>query len=123
MTPELVMDLHELEAVLRQRRDDPPPGSYSATLLADPARASRKLMEEAYEFSYELTRPGVDPARVAEEGADLLFHLLAALVGVGVALDAVLEELQARRATSTRRPERAHTGGRDSASSGEIGEQ
>ncbi len=94
--------LHELEAVLRDRLVAAPEGSYSATLLRDPERVSRKIVEEAFEVTMELTRGGpagsdVDAQRVASEAADLVFHLLAGLVGAGVELDAVLSELESRR--------------------------
>jgi phosphoribosyl-ATP pyrophosphohydrolase len=95
------MMLEELEAVLRQRRAAAPEGSYSATLVSAPDRASRKVMEEAYELCYELTRPAVDGRRVAEEAADLIFHVLAGLVAVDVRLDDVLRELAARRGVTT----------------------
>lgn len=91
------MSLDELEAVLRQRRTSAPAGSYSATLVTAPDRASRKVMEEAYELCYELTRPAVDTRRVTEEAADLVFHVLAGLVAVDVPLADVLAELEARR--------------------------
>ncbi len=89
--------LAELEAVLVSRREDPPPGSYSATLLADPERAQRKIMEEAFELCLELGRPSVDAGRTAEEAADLLFHALCGLVGAGVPLADVLAVLERRR--------------------------
>jgi phosphoribosyl-ATP pyrophosphohydrolase len=89
------MSLNELEAVLRRRRTSAPAGSYSATLVSAPDRASRKVMEEAYELCYELTRPAIDRQRVTEEAADLLFHVLAGLVA-----DEVLAELEARRGGS-----------------------
>ncbi|HWB72724.1 MAG TPA: phosphoribosyl-ATP diphosphatase [Egibacteraceae bacterium] len=91
------MDLAQLEAVLRDRRDHPPSGSYSATLLADAEQAQRKIMEETFELCLELGRRPPDARRVAEEAADVLFHLLAGLVGAGVGLDEVLRELEARR--------------------------
>ena len=97
------MSLVALQTVLRSRRADAPPGSYSVTLggggggVTDPERAARKIMEEAYEVCVELTRPDVDRARVTEESADLLFHLLAGLVAVDVDLSDVLAELDARR--------------------------
>lgn len=91
------MSLAALEQVLRARRVDAPPGSYSATLVTDPERASRKIMEEAYEVCVELLRPTVERPRVTEEAADLLFHLLAGLVAVDVDLADVLAELEARR--------------------------
>jgi phosphoribosyl-ATP pyrophosphohydrolase len=98
--------LAELESVLVGRRDDPPPaGSYSATLVADPERAQRKIMEEAFELCLELGRAAPDVQRTAEEAADLVFHVLAGLVGAQVPLEAVLAELRGRR---TGRPAPAH---------------
>ncbi len=90
------MILHDLEAVLRSRLTDPPPGSYSVTLLTDPEKARRKIMEEAFELTLELGRDQVDHDRAAEEAADLLFHTLAGLVGAGVPLAAVLRVLEGR---------------------------
>jgi len=98
------MSLDALEQVLRARRVGAPSGSYSVTLVTDPERASRKIMEEAYEVCVELLRPTVDPPRVTEEAADLLFHLLAGLVAVDVDLADVLDELEARRGPDTSRP-------------------
>ena len=89
--------LGELESVLRGRLDTAPQGSYSATLVRDPERAARKVVEEAYELAVELQRPAVERRRVASEAADLVFHVLAGLVGAGVALDEVLAELAGRR--------------------------
>ena len=92
----------ELDAVLADRRravhdGRDVTGSYSATLLADPARATRKLMEESYELCWELGRETPDPARVRAEAADVVFHLMAALRGAAVGWDDVLAELGERR--------------------------
>jgi phosphoribosyl-ATP pyrophosphohydrolase len=89
--------LHELESVLRSRQSERPESSYSLTLLDDPERAARKIVEEAFEVSVEIMRPSIDEQRVASEAADLIFHLLAGLVGAGVAVDDVLAELERRR--------------------------
>ncbi|HUH07299.1 MAG TPA: phosphoribosyl-ATP diphosphatase [Egibacteraceae bacterium] len=90
------MDLSQLEAVLRSRLVDPPPDSYSATLVSDPERAARKVMEESFELCVELGRQPVDRDRVVSEAADALFHILAALVGAGVSVGEVLGELERR---------------------------
>jgi phosphoribosyl-ATP pyrophosphohydrolase len=97
------MSLAALQQVLRARRVEAPPGSYSVTLVTDPERASRKIMEEAYEVCVELLRPTIDRPRVTEEAADLLFHLLAGLVAVDVDLADVLAALEARRGPDTPR--------------------
>ncbi|HVX46052.1 MAG TPA: phosphoribosyl-ATP diphosphatase [Mycobacteriales bacterium] len=89
--------LHELESVLKSRQSERPEGSYSLSLLDDPERAARKIVEEAFEVSVEIMRPSVDEHRVASEAADLVFHLLAGLVGAGVTVDDVLAELERRR--------------------------
>lgn len=90
--------ISDLEAVLRQRNADRPEGSYTATLLADRERLQRKIMEEAFETCLELGRAEVDDGRVVSEAADLLYHLLVALVACGLSLDDVIAELARRRA-------------------------
>jgi phosphoribosyl-ATP pyrophosphohydrolase len=92
--------LHEVEAVLLDRLATRPEGSYSLTLLTDVEKVQRKIVEEAFELCLELGRHGREdfaPARVAEEAADVVFHVLAGLVGTGVRLDDVLAALAARR--------------------------
>lgn len=89
--------LVDLEAVLRDRLEAAPAGSYSATLLGDPEQAARKIMEESFELCLELGRSPVDPQRVASEAADVFFHVLTGVVGAGVGLEPVLAELDARR--------------------------
>ncbi len=89
--------LAEVETVLRDRLQRRPAGSYSRNLLTDSELARRKIMEEAFELCLELGREPVDVDRTAAEAADLLFHILAGLVGAGVGLVDVLDELAARR--------------------------
>lgn len=92
------MILDELEEVLRSRRTANPDESYTAQLLADPALAQRKIMEEAFEVCLELGRPTNDPRLTAEEAADLLYHLMVGLVAVDVPLRDVFAVLEGRRA-------------------------
>lgn len=89
--------LGELETVLRERLANPPQGSYSATLLRDPEQAARKIMEEAFELCIELGRRPVERQRVTSEAADVLFHVVAGVVGAGCSVTDVLTELEARR--------------------------
>lgn len=89
--------LSGLEELLRSRRDRQPAGSYSAELFADRERLLRKIMEEAFEICLELGRPMADKDRVAEEAADLVFHLLVGLVSVDVTLADVGRVLEERR--------------------------
>ena len=93
----LCVILDELEGVLQQRRTADPAESYTAQLLAQPELVQRKIMEEAFEVCLELGRSNVDKHLVAEEAADVLYHLLVGLVQVDVPLAAVLAVLEARR--------------------------
>lgn len=89
--------LTDLEALLRDRLEHRPDGSYAASLFADPERIQRKIMEEAFEVCLELGRAELRPERVASEAADLLFHLLVGLVHADVRFDEVTDELEGRR--------------------------
>jgi phosphoribosyl-ATP pyrophosphohydrolase/phosphoribosyl-AMP cyclohydrolase len=66
--------LPTLERTLRSRARERPEGSYTVTLLDDPALAGAKVREEAE----EVTRAAREESdkRVDEEAADLLYHLL-----------------------------------------------
>jgi phosphoribosyl-ATP pyrophosphohydrolase len=88
--------LPDLEAFLRTRLADAPAGSYSHTLLTDPVAVQRKVMEEAFEVCLELGAADVDRALLAEEAADLVFHLLCGIVGAGGSWAEVESVLRAR---------------------------
>ncbi len=89
--------LPRLEAVIAQRRRTMPPGSYTAHLLAGGVDAiGAKVREEAEEVVRAARAESDD--RVAEEAADLLYHLLVLLAGRGVPLARVLDVLAARGA-------------------------
>ena len=91
------MTLHDLEAIVRDRRSSPAESSYTARLLADPELQQRKIMEEAFEVCLELQRTPSSPQRTAEEAADLLYHLVVGLVANDVAVDDVFAVLEGRR--------------------------
>jgi phosphoribosyl-ATP pyrophosphohydrolase/phosphoribosyl-AMP cyclohydrolase len=86
----------DLEAFLRARLEERPEGSYSVTVMDDRVLAQRKVMEEAFEVCLELAGAPVDAERLAEESADLVFHLLCGLIGAGVPWSAVEAALRAR---------------------------
>jgi phosphoribosyl-ATP pyrophosphohydrolase/phosphoribosyl-AMP cyclohydrolase len=86
-----------LGRVIAARDAERPEGSYTTRLLEGGLdRTLKKIGEEATEVV--LAAKGESDARLAEEAADLLFHLLVALRQRGVAPDAVLEVLRRRRA-------------------------
>ena len=87
--------LDDLWVTLRSRAAEMPPGSNTARLLADGNLRLKKLGEELVELAVALPRRA--PAAITEEAADLLYHLMVALMGAGVSLHTVGAEL-ARRA-------------------------
>lgn len=87
--------LEELWEVLRERGRERPEGSYTARLLDDENLRLKKLGEETTELVVSLARS--EKERIPEEAADLVYHLLVALVGSDVQLGAVLDELAQRR--------------------------
>lgn len=86
--------LAALERTLRSRAVERPEGSYTVELLNEPKRIGEKIEEEAE----EVIRAGREESdeRVAEEAADLLYHLSVLLVSRGVSQAAVMEVLNAR---------------------------
>lgn len=99
--PHLGSVLARLAGIIDQRRGADPATSYTARLLADGDLAARKVLEEAGEvaFAAKDVVAGGDSQRVAEEAADLLYHLLVLVQGSGVGTDEVAEILTRRMAT------------------------
>jgi phosphoribosyl-ATP pyrophosphohydrolase len=90
--------LDRLAATIESRKGADPKSSYTAQLLADPARAAKKLGEEAVETVIAAGQR--DPDAIAAESADLLYHWLVLLAASGVSTDAVAEKLAAREGQS-----------------------
>jgi phosphoribosyl-AMP cyclohydrolase / phosphoribosyl-ATP pyrophosphohydrolase len=84
-----------LERTIAARAAERPEGSYTAELLADPARVGEKVREEAEEVA-RAARDESDE-RVAEEAADVLYHLAVLLRSRGLSLADAEEALLARR--------------------------
>jgi phosphoribosyl-AMP cyclohydrolase / phosphoribosyl-ATP pyrophosphohydrolase len=84
-----------LERTLAERAAERPAGSYTVELLDDPARIGEKVQEEAEEVA-RAAREESD-ARVDEEAADVLYHMLVLLHARGRALADAGEVLVARR--------------------------
>jgi phosphoribosyl-ATP pyrophosphohydrolase/phosphoribosyl-AMP cyclohydrolase len=87
--------LPALERTVAARRSDPPARSYTADLLADPPRLGEKVREEADEVARAAA--GEDDGRVAEEAADVLYHLSVLLASRGMRMADALDVLNARR--------------------------
>ena len=87
--------LPALERTLAARQAERPAGSYTVELLDDPARIGAKVEEEAEEVA-RAAREEPD-ARVDEEAADVLYHLLVLLRSRGRPLAGPAEVLNGRR--------------------------
>lgn len=92
--PVIYEALPALERTIRDRAVERPEGSYTTKLLDDPKLIGEKIEEEAE----EVVRAGREEtdARVAEEAADLLYHLSVLLFSRGVSQADVMEVLNAR---------------------------
>lgn len=89
-----------LSAFLESRLANPPEGSYSHKLMTDRVLVRRKIMEEAFEVCLELESTPVDQGLLAEEAADVVFHLLCGLIGAGGSWADVEAKLIARHGGS-----------------------
>jgi phosphoribosyl-AMP cyclohydrolase / phosphoribosyl-ATP pyrophosphohydrolase len=84
-----------LQRTLRSRAAERPDGSYTVKLLDDPKLIGEKVEEEAEEV-VRAAREETDE-RVAEEAADLLYHLSVLLASRDLSHAAAMEILNARR--------------------------
>jgi phosphoribosyl-ATP pyrophosphohydrolase len=91
--------LERLWQTILSRRGADPQASYTAKLFArGRGKIAQKLGEEAVEAVIEGVRG--DPARLAAESADLLYHLLVLWAATGVAPEDVAAELARREGRS-----------------------
>ena len=84
-----------LERTIAERAANPPPGSYTAKLLDDVEYAGAKVEEEAEEVVRAAREESDD--RVAEEAADVIYHLAVLLRGRGLTLADAERVLDGRR--------------------------
>ncbi len=87
--------LPTLERTIASRAQERPDGSYTASLLADRELIGAKVEEEAEEVA-RAAREESDE-RVAEEAADVLYHLAVLLRGRGLSLQDAERVLDGRR--------------------------
>jgi len=90
--------LQRLSSTIAARRGADAASSYTAQLLGDPARAAKKLGEEAVETVIAAATNDADA--LAAESADLIYHWLVVLAAAGVSLDDVAARLEAREGRS-----------------------
>jgi phosphoribosyl-AMP cyclohydrolase / phosphoribosyl-ATP pyrophosphohydrolase len=82
--PAAYESLPTLQRTVLDRAANRPAGSYTTTLLAEPELAGAKVEEEAEEVA-RAAREESDQ-RVAEEAADVIYHLTVLLAGRGLTL-------------------------------------
>jgi len=87
--------LPALERTISERAQTRPESSYTAELLSEPERIGAKVQEEAEEVA-RAARAESDQ-RVAEEAADLIYHLAVLLHARGLALADAERVLDGRR--------------------------
>ena len=87
--------LPALERTIAERAISRPPGSYTARLLDDGEYAGAKVEEEAEEVVRAAREESDD--RVAEEAADVIYHLAVLLRGRGLTLADAERVLDGRR--------------------------
>jgi phosphoribosyl-ATP pyrophosphohydrolase/phosphoribosyl-AMP cyclohydrolase len=87
--------LPALERTIAGRRAEPVEGSWTAKLLADPPLIGAKVQEEAEEVARAARQESDE--RVAEEAADVLYHLSVLLASRDLSLTDAYEVLNARR--------------------------
>ena len=93
--PEMEGVLEELYAVIEQRKEQRPEGSYTAYLFNSGLdKILKKVGEESTETVIAAKN---DDGRLASETADLLYHLLVLMVERGVSLGEIGRELKERR--------------------------
>ena len=89
--------LAALAQTIAERKGEPAPSSsYTAELLADPGRIGDKVREEADEAARAAA--GESDRRLAEEAADVLYHLAVLMASRDLSLADALDELNRRRA-------------------------
>lgn len=89
--------LAELDALIAQRAEARPAGSYTTALFEGGLRRmAQKVGEEGVETALALVAQ--DDDALLDEAADLIFHLLVSLRGRGLDLAAVAQRLQSRHA-------------------------
>src|SRR6185436_6330139 len=87
--------LATLERTLIERRRERPEGSYSVELFDDPGLAADKVSEEAAEVVKAVESESEE--RVAEEAADVLYHLAALMLTRDISMAEALHVLNGRR--------------------------
>ena len=94
-TPSNIGFLDQLGRLIAERHKTMPEGSYTTSLFSEgKARIAQKVGEEGVELA--LARMKEDSAEMANEAADLLFHMMVLLEDAGLSLADAINVLQDR---------------------------
>ena len=94
-TPSNISFLEQLGTLIAERHKTMPEGSYTTSLFAEgKVRIAQKVGEEGVELA--LARMKDDSAEMANEAADLLFHMMVLLEDAGLSLADAISVLQDR---------------------------
>ena len=94
-TPSDISFLDQLGTLIAERHKTMPEGSYTTSLFSEgKARIAQKVGEEGVELA--LARMKDDRAEMANEAADLLFHMMVLLEDAGLSLADAISVLQDR---------------------------
>jgi len=94
-TPSNISFLEQLGKLIAERHKTMPEGSYTTSLFTEgKARIAQKVGEEGVELA--LARMKDDSEEMANEAADLLFHMMVLLEDAGLSLADVVSVLQDR---------------------------
>jgi phosphoribosyl-ATP pyrophosphohydrolase/phosphoribosyl-AMP cyclohydrolase len=85
----------ELRRVIKERKASPKEGSYTNSLLSNEDKRLKKVVEEAGEVA--IAFKGNDDKAKTHEVADLIYHLMVALEGEEIDIQAVYRVLSERR--------------------------
>jgi phosphoribosyl-ATP pyrophosphohydrolase len=90
--------LHQLMAVLEDRKVNPPPNSYTARLYAGgDAKIGAKILEESHELVEAAGESGDQGRRhMVYESSDVIYHMLVLLAYHNIKLEEVEAELARR---------------------------
>ena len=95
IAPDNTQFLGQLGMLIADRHAAMPAGSYTTSLFSDgKARIAQKVGEEGVELA--LARMKDDGTEIANEAADLLFHIIVLLQDAGLKLGDVIKVLEER---------------------------
>ncbi len=92
----MLKNLEDLINIIRERKKNPKPSSYTNKLLNDKKLSIEKVKEEVGEIIEGIEKN----ENKVHESADVLYHLMVLLEGNGIKIEDVMDELKKRQKNS-----------------------